>query len=164
MKFHLFGSIYPKVNESSILIRFYRGPLLGRTTVIYLPSFIVLVTDLVSDDVNDGEMPGPSGYTARTVMDVVVNIESQMTELISRVPPTQPCSTEFTEPPTQPQTSTPTTPSSPTVSCRALSQAFMCLICRESRPTRYTSCPSCGRYLGCYACVIPRCTRCPQGT
>ena len=39
-------------------------------------------------------------------------------------------------------------------SCRQnLLNLFKCVVCFESAPNSYMSCPYCGRYLGCYKCI-----------
>ena len=46
-------------------------------------------------------------------------------------------------------------------SCRQnLLNLFKCVVCFESAPNSYMSCPFCGRYLGCYKC-ISELNRCP---
>ena len=82
--------------------------------------------------------------------------------------PPQPTPSTFTPPQPTPSTSTlpectpsTSTPPSPVISRRRVAALFTCLICHESRPNRYYSCPFTGTYIGCYDCIVPRCNRCP---
>lgn len=42
----------------------------------------------------------------------------------------------------------------------SIKSLFRCLICYETKPNCYLSCYFCGRYLGCYSCVI-KLKKCP---
>ena len=41
-----------------------------------------------------------------------------------------------------------------------LKSIFRCVICFESRPDNFLACFHCGRYLGCYMCIV-RLEKCP---
>ena len=53
-----------------------------------------------------------------------------------------------------------------TVPISQVEHLFRCRVCFEAQPQRYYSCPRCGRFIGCYDCVVPRlhiCPTCRQG-